>query len=227
MREYICTIDQSVFNTEEQLVKHLIKMYSIEQVKGENKSKILNVLSENFPTADIEIILEDGVPLVNMVVPGYGENYFHFKISEKNDGNIYGVTTYLTVEEAITHYKLFFAHADELVKEIEKKFNAHTISIEQLIEFNESMGADDRNTCLLNFCIEQETHHFHYEFEGIDKAIRTLEGRFITTVEGEVFTDYGSYNSNNTVYIDGVDIVDLAKRAKRMKVEILELKKYE
>ena len=223
MREYICTIDQSVFNTEEKLVKHLMKMYSIEQEKGENKSHILKVLSENFPIADINIYSEEEEPTVNMYIAKYGAN-FNFKISEDISGSFHGLTVYNTLEEAIIHYKTFLAHADELVKEIEKNFNAHTISIEQLVEFHESMGADDKSTCLINFYIGQEFHHFHYEFEGIDKAIRTLEGRFITIVEGEVFTDYDKYNSSNTVYVDGVDIVDLAKRAKRMKVEILELK---
>lgn len=222
-KEFVCTIDHTKFNTEEALVKHLLTYYSMKQEPGENSSDILKKTQEAFPEAHIEVVYnplrENSVPYVEIIIPNCGA-MFSFYIDD-DTSKVHGVVVFKTVEEAIDHYEGMLNEKDKLVQAVMDKFKTEKVVVSQV---HQDGYGDDSDSITFSFMIDEKEHFGNYEFDGIDKCLRSLDGYFVSEVEGKCDTDYGRYNSTNTIYVDGVDLRDLAERAKKLKVEILEYK---
>ena len=225
-KEFICKIDHATFNTEDALIKYILEKYTMSQEKGQQKSELLKQLQEAFPTADIDIsnghYERKDSPFIKIYIPEYNADFEFRIVKDLNDQDFFGEILYESVDEAISKYTSMLVHTDKLIEAINDKFNPDNIEINQIHE-GVPYG-DDCNSVSFSMTVNDQEYHFTYEFNGIDKCIRFIEGKFIHKVEGDCFADYGSYNSSETIYVDGVDLRDLAYRAKRLRVEILEEK---
>lgn len=225
-KEFICTIDQSRFTSEEALITHMVKSHSMTQEQGEYSADIHNALQTAFPTAHIEITTSQldrqSAPRVDLNFFEFGAD-FSFYISKDTNENVYhGDFVYPDVIEAIGVYKNLLSEKDKLVQAVKEKFGSSTVEIHQI---HQSSGVgDDTDSILLSFVVEGQECTASYEFQGFNEFLRLLEGRFVNSVSGECYADYGHYNSENTIYVDGIDLRDIAKRAKKLKVEILEIR---
>jgi len=124
------------------------------------------------------------------------------------------------VQAAISHYETVFQEKEELVLAIMDHFHTATVDIQQIYESN--AYEQESYSISFSFVVNGKTYSGTYEFDGIERCIRRLEGDFVTSVEGVVELDYGRYDSENTIFVDGVDLRDVARRAKRLKVEIIQ-----
>lgn len=225
-KEYVCTIDQAKFTSEEELVNHLKSLYSFAQAPGKDTSLIHKQLQDAFPEADVVIknknIDTEGI-FVKLVFAKWKSD-FEFVISNTYDETLYYNDTYFkTVNEAIDYYKGLIAQKDELIKAIYEKFDADGIKVHQIYDPPEYMD-DSRPSMNFSFYVDGKEYRSSYSFDGINEHLRLLDGHFVSTVEGNVTMDYGKYNSQNTIYVDGIDIKVLAARAKKLKVKIIEFK---
>lgn len=221
IKEYICTVDHSKFNTEEELIKHMLKLYTVTSNVDEDKSSILKKFSESFPDSSVNVTFNEGIPNICLSLSNYDAR-FDFKINDDSSPHAYEIA-YDSIEDAIARYKEMLLQVDVLVESVKNRFNATEVSVKQIYE-GDPYG-DSCDSALISFYVAEKQYHYSYEFETVEKALHKINGYFITSVEGKVVTDYEGYDSSNTVYIDDIDILDLANRAKRMRVEILEFKK--
>lgn len=222
-KKFVCTIDFTEFNTKEALIEHLLENYSIKQEPGENSSDIMKKIQEAFPDANIEVtynhINEKPVPFVEIIISNCGAQFSFYiddSLGEENRGNI----VYKTTDDAIDYYKSMLGEKDKLVQAVVDKFGAEKVVVNQV--FQSEGYSDDSDSISFSFFVKEKEYYGCYEFEGIDKCLRSLDGYFARTVEGLCRADYGRYNSANTIYVDGIDLRQLAQRAKKLKVEILE-----
>lgn len=219
MKQYVCTIDQAKFSSEEGLINHLKQYYSlVENIEGKS-STALTVLKEAFPEAVIELTeRENGSIVVDLVFKDYGAE-FNFLIHTDDNHDEYCRRTFSNIDDAIKNYKWYLDQKDQLVKGLKERINATDIEITQIYE-SDPYSSD--SSIKLKFKINGKEIYEEYEFDGIDEFLNRMKGHVITEVEGECVFDYGRYGSKGTIFVNGIDLRDMAKRAKRMRVEILE-----
>lgn len=220
-KEYICTVDHAKFNTEEELIRHLLQLYSVESNSDEDTSGILKLLTEHFPDSNVNVKYNNGIPDIRLAIPKY-QACFDFKIGGMTSQLASYEISHTSIEEAVMRYRNMLKKIDDLVENVKVVFNASDVEIEQVYEADPY--GDSCDSALISFYVDGKQYHYSYGFESIEGALHRISGYFIAVVEGEVETDYDGYDSSNTVYIDSIDIRDLANRAKRMRVEILEFR---
>jgi hypothetical protein len=221
MKQYVCKIDNAKFDNMEALIDHIKANYVIEESIDGKASDVFVKLKRAFPEAKINVFEQDGLVRVLMNFEEYGAE-FDFKIvdhnSEHSSINYYDIT-YDSVQKAIENYQWILEEKDKIVQGIKDLFGIEDVKVTQIFQ-DEPCGNND--SISLTFVLNGQVINERYDFDGVERFLKQLQGHILNAVEGECDYDYGHYESKNTIFIDGVDIRDLARRAKRMRVEILE-----
>lgn len=224
-KQFVCKIDNKSFNTQEELVQHLLDTYSFEDNNQGETALIVSKLEESFPFAIISVseLEKDnryGDFHIHMSWKEY-EADFSFYIGESSENSYYDYH-FSTLEEAISHYSFFIEKKDEITKLLSEHYNPDSIKIEQMYDgdYHHSGGI------LFVISVGEQTYHQHYLFEKtVEQFVQSFKAHFDFVVEGDVSID-SDYSTGDLLeyFVNDVPVSTLLKRAKKIKIEILEEK---
>jgi hypothetical protein len=219
---FISKIDNKKFNTQEELVNHLISNYSMIDSNGGGCSIIFKKLQEEFPFAKINVTInhekEYGEYLVKMIWKSFNAD-FNFYIGEFNARDSY-YTSFKTVDDAINYYRRFITSKDEIIDKLKIKYSPESIVVDRMFEGY----LNSNNSISFQMEIGNQTYHGIYEFGDVNEFINSFNAHFDYIFEGEVkYIDSDSYYEHQYL-INGVPVETVLKRAKKIRLEILESK---
>lgn len=220
---YFCKIDNTSFSNKNDLVKHLLNNYTIEEVKKTESIDVFGKLQNSFPFAKIdvrELAEEDkyGDYHVNMYWKKY-DAQFSFYIGESSDSSYYEYH-FDSVGDAILHYNNFLTAKEEIITMLTSRYPISNLTIGQMYD-----GDNTADGILFNFNVGSAEYGVHFEFDRtIDEFVNSFKVYFEDVVEGSV--DYETDYSGKEYIVDGTPVSVLFERAKKVRVEIIEEKDF-
>lgn len=136
--EYVCSIGNKKFSTEEELVKHMISNYTIIDTTGGDISAIHSQLQNEFPFAKINAVETDdynsiyGKYLVNMIASELGAD-LNFYLGEFSNVDYYH-RSYTEIEEAVSHYKRVFSTNEIIIDKLKARYSPDEVKTNQIFE---------------------------------------------------------------------------------------------
>ncbi|RNB59356.1 hypothetical protein EDM57_04230 [Brevibacillus gelatini] len=219
-KQYICTIDNIKFTSEQELISHIKNNY-IKELTDESSFDIYDTLKNAFPDADIDIVENNSEDIhVSMYFKNYESN-LEFKIKKNPDfEDTYYYSVFSTVEDAIKYFKdNFIKKSEYLVQCLKEYFNFENIEITGL--FNGYGYGDCESSIHFKFNVGDRVVHDTYKFEDINTFLNRMKGHVLNVVEGEFFIQHGE-NSSKDFFINGINVEDMITRAKKVRLEIIE-----
>lgn len=225
MTRYISKLDNKSFSDKDDLIKHLLENYSMEDNKEGQSNEALKLLQEAFPFAKIDIQELNkekryGDFHINMQWREYNAD-FSFYVGYYSEDSWYE-NHFVTIDDAIRNYEYFIHKKDEIINEINNRYSPEYISVEQMYDGD----YDSPSGILFNFKIGEDSYGDHYQFgQSVSEFVDSFTGYFQNVIEGDVNIekDY-STSSNVEYYVANVPLSTMIKRAKKMRIEILELR---
>lgn len=214
MNKYVSKIDGKVFETKEELMKHLESTYVYEEANEDLEySNILSKLKEAFPEADAQITeFQNGRYYVELTFDlGSFSETLNFTVKEDDE-----LATYSTIEEAIDFYKHYPMQTELIRETLADRYNLDSFEVDQWV-VSDKWDSYGHHICLnvtlngiemyLESGIKEDIEHF------IQKEV---EINFKTEFEGALTQDYHGWS------VDGVNLNRILDRARKIKITILE-----
>ena len=224
MSKFVSKIDGKVFETKEELLKHLENEYiKVEDLDSDSSySQILSKLKEAFPDGHIVLSESDTKGCAYHVSLSLKTNEddcesFEFYIGNAEESSYY-IQVYETVEEAIEFYGRY-PKQTELIREVlADKYELESFNINQWFEAD--AYSDDFHKVTLDVILNGVEVFLEVGlFAPLDNVIKTqVEPYFTNEIEG-VVKEYG----HGEWYVGGTELSKFLDRAKSVKVIITEL----
>ena len=222
---FISKIDNKSFTTQEDLIEHLVRHYSLEDTLEGKTAEIVNKLQNAFPFAEVRVM-----ETANSGEKTFGshkvlmnwlefDSDFTFFIGISEDVNYY-YPQFENIEGAIEYYFEYVSAKDEIISELNKIYYPDNIQVLQMFE------GDSNNDSFISFEIQKDGKSFIHKYtlyEDKKAFISSIRGFFDSKFEGEVSTLRDvSTGYIKEVAVDGVPINFILQRAKKLRVEVIE-----